>query len=123
MAYEARITQTRTNIDQVWYVFDTDVVTNSATDIRAARLQQFIADEVAAGTLTHTIEFSDDHLSWTWVNTFADEATWEAFESRFEAFLANTETGASGIRWHQETTFKDWCTANGTTVTITDGPV
>jgi hypothetical protein len=123
MAYEARITQTRTDIDQVWYVFDTDVVTNSAMDTRAARLLQFIADEVAAGTLTHAIEFSDDHLSWSWVNTFADEATWEAFEIRNAAFVANTETGLSGIAWHTETVFTDWCTATGSTVSITDGAV
>ena len=123
MAYEARVTQTRTDIDQVWYVFDTDVVTDSATDTRASKLKQFIADEVAAGTLTHAIEFADDHLSWSWVNTFADEATWEAFEIRYEAFVANTETGLSGIRWHTETTFVDWAAANGTTVSITDGPV
>lgn len=123
MAYEARVTQTRTNIDQVWYVFDTDVVTSSAHETRTNRQLQFIADEVAAGTLTHAIEFSDDHLSWSWVNTFADEATWEAFEIRYEAFVANTETGLSGIRWHEETEFVDWCTATGSTVSITDGAV
>jgi len=116
MAYAARVEQTRTNTDQHWFIFDTDVVSNSATEARGAALKEFLDSKVADNTMVTTLEFSDDHLSWTWINTFPDEAAFNAFDVDWQAFKASS---LDGIEPFEETVFTDWLTATGSTVTTT----
>jgi len=119
MSYEVRITQTRPNTDQDWYVFDPTVTTTPESIERGDRLEAWLDMKESAGVCTKSIEFAGDHLSWSWINTFADEAAFDAFNVEYDAFIEDTSVGLSGIAWRDEPIFVQWLADTDSTVSIT----
>jgi hypothetical protein len=110
MSYIVKVIYERPSLDVPWFTVDTDFLNDADTEARASIIMEFLNSK--SDIVSGTIQTSDDGLTWAYVQTFADEATYNTFKAEWDDLVANS---LDGISPSQEPPMVDWMTRHGCT--------
>lgn len=91
MSYIVKTTYDRPNLDVPWFMVDTEFSPDADAFARQEIMMEFLNSK--ADIVTGTVQTSGDGLSWSYVQSFADEATYNAFKAEWDDLVANQLDG------------------------------
>jgi len=108
MSYIVKTTYDRPNLDVPWFTVDTEFMSDSDAQARSGIVMEFLNSK--ADIVTGTVQTSGDGLSWSYVQSFADEATYNTFKAEWDDLVANQ---LNGYTPSTEPAMVDWMTRHG----------